>query len=160
MIKHPQVCGFNKIIVLVQIKSEPLQSHIVETCQLWGGPVRAKEKEQMSILLQFVPLLSDCVCSQRQYHLSPCSSSSADHVDHLLYLFSPEVTCEILYLWSRPFRINATESRCVVSRSGRILQRVCSEDYIVKNGLKMSLCFGLQHFTNRFRLDLVCVLML
>lgn len=84
MTKHPQVCGVNKIIVhcflknkiivLVQIKSEPLQSQIVETCQLWGGPVRAKEKEQMSILLQFVPLLSDCVCRQRLYRLSLYSS--------------------------------------------------------------------------------------
>lgn len=41
MTKHPQVCGVNKIIVLVQIKSEPLRSQIVESC---GGSCKSQRE--------------------------------------------------------------------------------------------------------------------
>lgn len=49
--------------------------------------------------------------------------------------FDHASTSEILRLWNHRFRTAATDSRCVVSRSGQLLQFVRSEDAIRNIGL-------------------------
>lgn len=176
-----QVCSVSRIILLLLIEMEPLQSWIVKilnidfydftaVCLWWKSNRLGRGTNQM--LHCFTVCAFNSIFSARNFtrvlipHLIITVKHNSSQARQLMMLpilyfcFSTEVPfdylsiCEMPCLRNHHFGIVTTTDRCVGSCSGHSSVCVCTDDYIVKKRLKSSSCLcGLPYFKNWWRLD-------